>query len=234
MRILFAAVLIVFHWAVAHAENPVVGTEVSQVGGFMAFLISPTTRYAHGALGDDVEAAGFAVKHHNKTKTFVLPETQVFEDLRVRLHDLDGDSIPEAIIIRSDLAKGASIAVYSISGADITLQAASDFIGQPNRWLNIVGFGDFTGSGKTMIAAVVTPHLTGSLRLYDIVGGQLLEISRIDGFTNHVNGTTDLDLAQLRDGNGDGVVDIDLPALDLSARAVITFKGGNPHVLKMN
>ena len=228
-------ILIIFLLALGasstHASEPLGGTEITVFGAYTAFLISPTKRYQHGALGDNIEAAGFAVLENGKTRTFMLPETQVFEDLRVRLHDLDGDGLPEAIIIRSDIAKGGSIAVFSLNGENITLKAATDFIGQPNRWLNIVGFGDFAGDGTTMIAAVITPHLNGSLRIYDLVKGNLLERARINGFSNHINGTTNLDLAELRDVNEDGVIDIVLPRLDHSGKAAVSFNGGRPEVL---
>ena len=47
-----------------------------------------------------------------------------------------------------------------------------------------------------MLAAVVTPHLSGSLRLYRLSGTSLVEVTRIDGFTNHRLGERDLDLAR--------------------------------------
>ena len=216
----------------ARAEERLPDGEETRMGAVTAYLIAPTTRYSHGALGDAIEAGGFAVDVSGQTKIFMLPKDEVFEDLRVRLHDLDGDGPPEAIIIRSHVSKGASIAAYDIDSIGISLRAQSDYIGQANRWLNIVGFGDFTGEGKTMVAAVVTPHLQGSLRLYELVGDQLVERARIDGFTNHLNGTRELDLATLRDVNGDGIVDIMLPVLDGSSMAAVTFKGGQPRVLQ--
>ncbi len=232
MRLILTTLLLVLGLNTANAQDKLAGSEVTHHGEFSAFLIGPTTRYRHGALGDDTEAAGFAVTFKGLTMRLLLPESQVFEDLRVRLQDFDGDDVPEAVIIRSDLAKGASIAVYKIAGKVIALHAESEFIGKPNRWLNIAGFGDFTGEGKILIAAVITPHLTGSLRVYRIDGSRLVEQARIDGFSNHVNGTTELDLAQLRDVNGDGIVDIVLPLLDHSAMSAVTFKSGQPQVLK--
>jgi hypothetical protein len=189
-------------------------------------LTGPTTRYTHGALGDDVEAEGFSVETAGKVLQFTLDEMHVFEDLRVRLVELDDDSFPEAVIIRSHLEKGAAIAVYDISADAMTLKAESQGIGLANRWLNIAGFGDFTGRGKVEIAAVITPHLAGSLRIYEIRGGSVAEIARIDGYTNHVNGTRQLDLAKLADINGDGATDIMLPRIDGSGTAAVTFAGG--------
>ena len=100
-----------------------------------------------------------------------------------------------------------------------------------NRWLNVVGFGDFTGRGKAEIAAVVTPHLTGSLRVYEMTGTRLVELARIDGYTNHINGTRELDLAEVADRNGDGVIDITLPRTRRVGKAVVTFAGGDAREL---
>eukprot|EP01036_Dinobryon_divergens_P043411 gene43411-biopygen34917 len=77
-----------------------------------------------------------------------------------------------------------------------------------------------------MIAAVITPHLTGSLRLYRLTGGKLLESARIDGYTNHIIGSRDLDLGRLADVDGDGVPEIVLPSIDRRSLAAISFKQG--------
>jgi hypothetical protein len=87
--------------------------EVTRFGGWAAWLTGPTTRFAHGASGDTIEASGFAVNHAGRTLTFELDENHVFEDRRVRLVELDGDPSPECVIIRASLTGGAAIAVYT-------------------------------------------------------------------------------------------------------------------------
>jgi hypothetical protein len=210
--------------------EPLPDGEVTRFGDWSAMLTGPTTRYAHGALGDEIEAAGFTVAHKGKQLHFSLDVAHVFEDRRVRLVQLDDDAAPEAVIIRSHLDEGAAIAIYDI-GATITLKAQSENIGTRNRWLNIAGFGGFTGRGKTEIAAVITPHLAGSLRAYEIDGTELKELARIDGYTNHINGTRDLDLAEVKDFDGDGTLDIKLPRIDGSGKAVISFAKTTPREL---
>ncbi|NJR13541.1 MAG: VCBS repeat-containing protein [Phyllobacteriaceae bacterium] len=205
--------------------------EVTRLGGWSAWLTGPTNRYAHGALGDRIEASGFAASHAGKTYTFELDDSHVFEDRRVRLVELDGDPSPECVIIRASQTGGAAIAIYDIGPDGISLKAETPDIGRPNRWLNIAGFGDFTGRGTTEIAAVVTPHIAGSLRIYEVVGRRIIERARIDGYTNHINGTRDLDLAQIADVNGDGVLDIALPRIKDGSPAVVTFAGGKAREL---
>lgn len=211
--------------------EPLPDGEVTKLNGWSAWLTGPVTRYKHGALGDEIEASGFTVLYQGEEITFKLDDLHVFEDRRVRLVELDGDAWPECVIIRSHLIKGSAIAVYDVNENRITLKAETPDIGTANRWLNIAGFGDFTGRGKTEIAAVVTPHLKGSLRVYEIKGSRISEVARIDGYTNHINGTRELDLAKIADRNGDGVLDVTLPRIKDRSTAVVTFAGGKPREL---
>ncbi|WP_376989420.1 hypothetical protein [Bosea sp. R86505] len=153
------------------------------------------------------------------------PTGKVFEDRRVRLADLDGDGQPEAILVKAYLDRGAALAVYRIGRNAIEPLAESTAIGQRNRWLNPVGVADFTGSGQAMLAAVVTPHLSGSLRLYRLSGTSLVEVTRIDGFTSHRLGERDLDLARIGDIDGDGTADVVIPSLTRLEMTAIGFKG---------
>jgi hypothetical protein len=201
-------------------------TEVTWLGQVSAYLIDPTTRYDHGVLGDAIEAGGFAVERNGQRLIYRLPDDSVFEDRRVRLVDLDGDGQPEAIIVKSYQQRGAAIAVYRILADRIEPLAESPAIGTRHRWLNPAGIADFTGTGEIMIAAVITPHLSGSLRLYRLAGGKLEETARIDGYTNHIIGSRDLDLGRLADVDGDGIPEIVLPSIDRRTLAAISFKQG--------
>lgn len=200
-------------------------TEVTRVGEFTAYLIDPTTRYDHGVLGDAIEAGGFVVERNGRRLTYRLPKDAVFEDRRVRLADLDGDGVPEAILVKSYVRRGAAIAVFTLRNG-IEPLAESPAIGNGHRWLNLVGVGNFTGTGEMTIAAVLTPHLDGSMRLYRLESGSLVEIARIDGFTNHILGSRNLDLARLHDVDRDGTPDVVLPSLDRRELAAVSFRGG--------
>lgn len=201
-------------------------TETTTAGGLSAWLTDPTTRYAHAVLGDAIEAGGFAVERAGRQFHFTLPEEAVFEDRRVRLADIDGDGRPEAIIVKSYLRRGAALAVFRIGDDGIAPLAESAPIGTPNRWLNPVGVADFTGAGRPLIAAVITPHIAGSLRLYRLQGGALVEVARLDGVTNHVIGSRDLDLARISDIDGDGRLEIVIPSQDRMSLTAVSFAGG--------
>lgn len=201
-------------------------TEVTRLGSLSAYLIEPTTRYDHAVLGDAIEAGGFAIERNGQRLLYRLNDDSVFEDRRVRLADLDGDGQPEAIVVKSYQKRGAAIAVYRILADRIEPLAESPAIGTRHRWLNPAGIANFTGSGEIMIAAVITPHLAGSLRLYRLAGSALQEVARIDGYTNHIIGSRDLDLGRLADVDGDGVPEIVLPSIDRRSLAAISFKQG--------
>ncbi len=206
--------------------------EVTRAGDVVAFLTHPTDRYAHGVLGDAIEAEGFAVERGGKRHEFRLTDGSVFEDRRVRLMDVDGDAAPEAIIVRSYPDKGAAIAVYRLGKAKIEPLAETAPVGTANRWLNPVGVVEMGQDGRKFIAAVITPHLAGSLRFYELRGKGLVEVTRIDGVTNHINGSRNLDLAVVQDVDGDGADDIVIPTLDRKALAVVMLRAGKAQIVE--
>ncbi len=163
-----------------------------------AWLAGPTDRYAHGVLGDALEASRLVLRlRHGDTLTFELPLTRVFEDLQPRLEDLDGDKKDEILLVESDVDLGASLAVYGITGGQITLRAQTPFLGQPNRWLNPVGSGDFDGDGHLDVATVITPHIGGILRLYRFSEPSLIQYAELKGVSTHQIGSTELGLGQV-------------------------------------
>lgn len=161
----------------------------------VAWLAAPTPRYAHGVLGDALEASRLAARTRSgATLRLELPPERVFEDLAPRLADLDGDGRDEIIVVEADAALGARLSVYGVAGDRIVLRAAGEFIGRPQRWLNPVGVGDFDGDGRPDVAVLVTPHIDGVLRLYRWGEGILVPFAEHRGVTNHEVGSTELGL----------------------------------------
>lgn len=198
---------------------------VTTSGAITARLIDPTDRYDHGVLGDAIEAGGLSVQVGGRTHTLRLGPDEVFEDLRVRLADLDGDGRPEALVVKTNLRRGSALAAYRITDRGIEPLAESEPTGRPHRWLNPVGVAAFAGSGKPLIAAVVTPHVAGSLRFYRLEGLALVEVGRFDGVTDHIAGTRNLDLSCIADVDGDGIPDVVAPNRDRDALVAVSFAG---------
>ena len=158
-----------------------------------AWLAAPTGRYAHGVLGDALEAGVLAVDTRDGTRLrFVLPARRVFEDLVPRLVDLDGDGRDEIVVVESDRDLGASLAVFGLVDGALQRRAASPFIGRAKRWLNPLGAGDFDADGRLELAAVITPHIGGILRLYRFTPPTLSAFAETGDVSTHAIGSTAL------------------------------------------
>lgn len=176
------ALAVAFLAGSAGAEVPV----IPRIGS--AWLAEPTERYNHAVLGDALEWGALEMTISGgilNVVTIRLPETRVFEDVEARVADLDGDDHPEVIVVETDLAKGASLAVYGPKGDAVAKIAATPFIGQPNRWLAPAGIADFDGDGRIEIAYVDRPHLLADLIFVRLEGDRLVETLRLPGLTNH-------------------------------------------------
>ena len=150
---------------------------------------TPTTRYAHGILGDAIEHGALALKLSNGRVILVtLPISDVFEDTSPRLSDMDGDGNPEVIVVQSNRRLGAKLAIYDETG----LIADTPFIGRANRWLAPLGAADLDGDGVIEVAYIDRPHLAKTLRIWRFVAGELIHVADLGGFTNHRIGERDI------------------------------------------
>ncbi|MCH8183682.1 MAG: VCBS repeat-containing protein [Proteobacteria bacterium] len=193
-----------------------------------AWLTGPTRRYPHGIMGDTIEASGIrVVTAEGKILETTLGPNSVFEDRLARLADVDGDGRDEVIVVRSYLDAGAALAVYEVRDGALRRMAEAPAIGRPSRWLNPVGVADFDGDGVPELAAVITPHIGGILKIYSVEGDVLVEEAATGrGFSNHFIGSRELGLSAMADANGDGVTDIFVPSADRGALRIVTFAGG--------
>lgn len=164
-------------------------SETAKGGIKSAWYDNATTRYAHGVLGDAIEAGSLHAKTADGRILSVTLETaQVFEDIQPRLADLDGDGRNEIITIRSHSQKGAQIAVYGVTERapnTLSLITSTPYIGQAYRWLAPVGVADFNNDGAMDIAYIDRPHLARILRVWSYRDGRLQQIAQASGLTNH-------------------------------------------------
>ena len=214
---------------VAPAPDMLPDGEVTEGKGDIrrAWLTGATDRYAHGILGDRIEASGVGVERADGTFLyFDLGSDSVFEDRRARLYDFDGDGVDEIIVVQSFLNAGAALSVLEASDKSLELVATTEPIGLSNRWLNPAGAGDFDGDGRSEVAYVETPHIGGTLKLYEYNNRQLTADGAARGFSNHAIGSREQDQAAVMDWNGDGVVDLLVPDERRRQLRIVTFAGG--------
>lgn len=187
-----------------------------------AWYTRPTDRYAHGVLGDKIEGGGLKIIVDGEEYEIVLASNRVFEDIKPRLVDLDGDGSTEIITIQSSTRAGGAVVVYGFQDGKIIQVAASDFIGTPNRWLNIAAIADFRGNGLKQIIWVETPHIGGKLHIGDY-DGKAFKVVDQAGFqwprgkglmSNHAIGSRNQDLSVTTDLDNDGTLDLVLPGAD--------------------
>ncbi len=158
------------------------GMALAQSAIVAARYDDPTTRYAHGVLGDDIEYGALVLELADGNRhRLTLPEVRVFEDIAPRLADLDGDDLPEVITVESHQKRGARLAIYNADG----LITATPYIGTANRWLAPIGAADLDGDGWVEIAYIDRPHLAKTLRIWRYEQARLTEVGTLKGLSNH-------------------------------------------------
>jgi hypothetical protein len=181
-----------------------------------AWLGSPTARYPHKALGSPIHAATLHTLVNTPEGTlqevvYRLPLHRVFEDLTVRLIDLDADGRDELVLVESDALHGSAVVVLGLRAPPgslsknipspkkpalvLTELARSPHTGGTFYWLNPIGAADFDGDGKLDIASVTTPHVGGVLTLYHYRPPLLEPYAKAMDVSNHRMGDPEQDLA---------------------------------------
>lgn len=200
----------------------------------------PTERYDHGILGDAIEWGTLRMTvdqcfgcETKMVRDFVirLPETRVFEDTAPRLVPLDDEAGPGVMVVETDLARGARLAIYTEAG----LYAATPFIGRTHRWLAPIGAADLDGDGRIEYAYVDRPHLARTIRVWRIEDGVMKLVAEQSGFTNHrigedniAGGIRDCGLGLemiVADADWRNVMAVQLRADGFSARTIGSHKG---------
>lgn len=159
----------------------------------------PTDRYQHGALGDYNEASQLVVYFNGNVFEYTLENTHVFEDIRPRLFDVDNDSVPEIITIRTLIGKGAGIAIYKITPDGVSEFANLPEIGTSYRWLNIAAIEDMDNDGFVEMLWVETPHIGGTLKVTKIKPGLLQPSDALTYYSNHGGGSHNMCLSVVTD-----------------------------------
>lgn len=183
----------------AQAQERIAGSSAAQGRQDIAWawIGTPTLRYPHTALGSSWHGGSLHVVSSKDgiESVLSLPLNRVFEDLTVRLVDLDADGRDEIVVVESDTFKGASLSVYGLRAGRVVELARGPFVGLPFRWLNPVGAADFDGDGRLDLAAVITPHIGGQLTFYHYRPPHLTPFAVASDVSNHKMGSPEQQLA---------------------------------------
>lgn len=173
-----------------------IGADVGAETIIEARYAGPVDRYGHFALGRPHEYARLtATTSTGRRLVMQLPEDEVFEDLAPRLVRLAADEPEEVLVVVSRRDSGSRLVMIRLGSDGLAISAQSPAIGTPMRWLNPVGVADLDGDGHAEIAAVITPHIGGTLKVYRRRDQGLIEVAALMGFSNHVYGSPDLALS---------------------------------------
>ncbi len=170
-------------------DSPVAKSEQGPV--VLARYFGATDAYAHGAMGDPLEAEGLLVRYDDGERvvcdTFLAGANRVFEDWGPRLADVDGDGVNEVIAVAAHARFGARLEVYGYPGLgqDFQLLAETPYIGTGYRWLAPVAAADLDGDGAVEIAYIDRPHLAKTLRVWRYTPQGLEPVADLPGLTNH-------------------------------------------------
>ncbi|MBA3032959.1 MAG: hypothetical protein KKF85_11130 [Gammaproteobacteria bacterium] len=186
----------------------------------------PVQRYGHFAPGPPHEYGRIEANTAAGARlTYALPEFEVFEDVAPRLVRLSAEEPVRLLAVVSHRNYGSALALLGIEKGRLTVVARSRPIGTPMRWLNPVAVVDLDSDGRAEIAAVITPHIGGKLKIYRRSADKLEEVAALAGFSNHVYGSPELGLAMsLTDG---GRTRLLVPDATRTILRIIEFAAGS-------
>ena len=194
---------------------------VNDAGQIAVYTQATDQRYVHGVVGDEFEAAALTVldikdDQLNVIAQIDLPDNDVFEGIAPFWADIDQDGADDLVATVSNGAVGAQVRAYR---ADGSLLATGPAIGRGGRWRHQLAFGPFGPNGEQELVDVLTPHIGGVVEFYRHNGDHLEIVASLPGYTSHVIGSRNLDMAVAGDFNGDGQPEIVLPTQDRTSIA---------------
>ncbi|CAN5121832.1 hypothetical protein BH24ACT19_BH24ACT19_04700 [soil metagenome] len=184
-------------------------------GPGVAVLSNPTDRYAHGVLGDELEAGSIMVLPGSSSEGGAYGRVEpksggVFEALAPLWFEPRPGGEDLLAVTESTPAEGTRVSVYRPDGR---LAAAGPFIGEGMRWRHLLAAGPFGPGGEVELAATRTPHVGGVIEFYapDFETGELEIVATVPGYSTHRIYSRNLDTARAGDLDGEGSWELLVP-----------------------
>ncbi|MGU3362684.1 hypothetical protein ACLBWX_20350 [Methylobacterium sp. M6A4_1b] len=208
----------------AHLANPVpaLAGGPEQAGSLVLRERQPV------AMGSDPKPVPVAT-----TTLSAAPDT-AFALRRPRIGRLDGRPIVLAVTIAP--AGGAALVLFAKAepgagtppgtGWALLARSPEQATGPGGQPLKPAALADFSGTGRSQVAAVAAPDGVGRLQLWALEAGALRLIQESPGYTNVSPGEGEADLAALVEPEREGAPELALPIADRSAVAILSLKEG--------
>jgi len=209
--------------------NALHDNEIAVYGRYAVVLTGSTRDYAHGVLGDSVEAKGFAVIDLQAERVLTRKDVSsmgVIEQKGALLADLSGDSIPEITLTISNSSTGARVVSFALYGENLYIGSP---IGKGFRWRHVFAAGKFEDGIK--IVNVVTPHIGGTLELLTPSRGKLVRTASASAFSSHSIGSANLGMGLVMDATGDGKPEIFVPDTSKENIEIVAFRGNSASII---
>lgn len=186
---------------------------ISRDGSKLLVLSDATTRYSHGVLSDNTEAASLTI-------ILVRPPFPVVQEVIKFLgsaviegqspiwEDLDGDGEAEILLTVSDEDLRSRLVAYREDGIKL---AESSGLETGHLWRHQIAIGRFGPEGEIEVAAVRAPHTEGIVEFFRWEGDRLHLVAELPGYSSHIRGSRNLDMALAGDLNGDGQIELVVP-----------------------
>lgn len=188
----------------------------------LLLLTDATEEYRHGILGDNIEALSMTLVNTagepSIERVINAPQGDVIEGIAPIWVDLDNDGKLEIITTLSNKDEGSRLAVFNEDGEVIASGAS---VGTEYRWRHPVAVAAFGPDGELEIASVLTPHIGGVTEFYRLENNELKVLASMKGYTSHVAGSRNLDMAIAGDFDNDGFDELILPTNDLRQLGII-------------
>ncbi|NOX60749.1 MAG: hypothetical protein GXP42_02185 [Chloroflexi bacterium] len=167
-------------------------------------------------MGDEREAGSITLVETSPTPRVVakinIPAPSVVEGVAAIWTDMNNDGSREIIVTQSNAKEGARIVIYDEAGNRL---AQGQAIGRGFRWRHQIAAAGFGPAGNTELIDVLTPHIGGTVELYGWEEDSLVVRAALPGYASHVIGSRNLDMAAAADFDGDGRVELLVPAQSL-------------------
>jgi len=186
-------------------------------------LSGATDRYGHGILGDKFEASSITMIEAGGTPgvtmTIDIAGEDVIESIAPIWADLTEDGKREIIVTLSNAKEGTRVVAFDKDGRHVAVGPA---VGKGFRWRHQLAVGPFGPKGEIEFVDVVTPHLGGIVSFYQLKDDDELHLeAEVKGYTSHVIGSRNLDMAFASDLDGDSIFELLLPNQNLTKLGAI-------------